>query len=73
MIKIFFLFLTFLFVAPSRAQAYLDPGTGSYVTQILIGFLAGSAYLLKVYWNQLKSFFSNKKNKKQDDSTENEK
>ena len=76
MIQIFFLLVTFLFVAPLKAQAYLDPGTGSYITQILIGFLAGSAYVTKVYWNQLKSTFSkftHKTDTKPNDSKETKK
>lgn len=45
----------YLFVLPTRAHAYLDPGTGSYITQILLGFVVGGLYMLKVYWNHLKS------------------
>ena len=34
---------------PGRAHAYLDPGTGSYVVQIIIGVVLGAGYTLKVY------------------------
>lgn len=67
MIKILFLLTVFLFVAPMKAQAYLDPGTGSYITQVLIGFVAGGAYLLKIYWNKLKDFIQDMKEKKTKD------
>ena len=40
-----FLFLLAL-VFPPAARAYIDPGTGSYVAQIIIASLAGGLYLL---------------------------
>lgn len=42
---------------PSPAEAYLDPGTGSYVFQVLIGVLAGAVFGIKNYWVQIKAFF----------------
>jgi len=41
-----------------NAHAYLDPGTGSYIIQILIGVALGAGYVLKVYWNRVIGFFS---------------
>jgi len=67
MIHIIFFLFVFLIVAPIKAQAYLDPGTGSYITQMLIGFIAGSAYLIKIYWGQLKEFIAKLKDKKKKD------
>ena len=51
-------FLVLLMCAgfPSFSYAYLDPGTGSYIFQLLIAGLLGLAFLLKVYWNKVKSF-----------------
>ncbi len=43
------------------AQAYLDPGSGSMLFQMIIGGIAAFLYTLKVYWAQLKNFFSRKK------------
>ena len=37
--------------------AYLDPGTGSIVVQLVVAGLAGFAYVLKLYWSRLKTFF----------------
>ena len=45
-------------VSPLPAYAYLDPGTGSYVFQLLIAGLAGSLFLLKVYWKRIMAFFT---------------
>lgn len=36
---------------------YLDPGSGSYILQILLAALLGSAFAIKMYWKKLVSFF----------------
>ena len=45
----------FLFV-PEEAFAYLDPGTGSYVIQVIIALILGVIYSLKLYWTKIKEF-----------------
>lgn len=45
-------------VFPPFAYAYLDPGTGSYVFQLLIAGLVGLGFLVKVYWNKIKLFLT---------------
>jgi hypothetical protein len=40
----------------SPAYAYLDPGTGSVVLQLLLGGLAGLAAVAKLYWAQIVRF-----------------
>lgn len=37
------------------AHAYLDPGTGSMILQILLGGVAGALVVGKLYWHKLKS------------------
>ena len=39
------------------AHAYLDPGTGSFFLQMLIGALAGGFFAIKMYWAKVKTFF----------------
>ncbi len=39
------------------AHAYLDPGTGSMILQLLLGGIAGMAVVLKLYWHRLKALF----------------
>lgn len=36
---------------------YLDPGSGSYLLQLLIGGLLGALFLLRAYWGRVKGFF----------------
>lgn len=55
MFKIVLLVLLGLFVTIKNTQAYLDPGTGSYITQLIIGFSIGGIYLIKIYWSKIKS------------------
>lgn len=43
---------------PCFAYAYLDPGTGSYILQILIAAFFASLYAIKRYWHQIKSYLS---------------
>jgi len=35
--------------------AYLDPGTGSMIVQLLVGGLAAAGVALKLYWRRLLS------------------
>lgn len=58
---------TLLLVMPSRAYGYLDPGTGSYLLQLVIAAALGGLYILKNYYQKIKAFFkrlfSRKENK----------
>ncbi len=40
--------------------AYLDPGSGSLILQIVIGALAAFFFAVKAYWLKIKSFFLRK-------------
>jgi hypothetical protein len=37
--------------------AYLDPGTGSLIVQILVASLAATAVVTKTYWTRIKGWF----------------
>ncbi len=39
------------------AYAYLDPGTGSMLLQLLLGGVAGALVVGKLYWHRIKVFF----------------
>ena len=36
-----------------RVLAYLDPGTGSMLVQLLVGGLAAAAVAIKLYWYRI--------------------
>ena len=55
------LVLFFLIFFPSIAYSYLDPGTGSYLIQILVAAIFGSLFALKMFWGRIKAFFQRKK------------
>ena len=60
--QIFSIFLLAFFgVHIQSAYAYIDPGTGSMVVQVLIGALVGFGIAIKVYWYKLKEKFMRKK------------
>lgn len=42
-----------------QAFAYLDPGSGSYMYQLIIGLFVGGLFSIKLFWQSLVSFFSN--------------
>jgi len=42
----------------SDAYAYLDPGTGSVIIQVIIAALVGVTITIKLYWEKLKIKFS---------------
>jgi len=44
---IYLVFFIVFFVLPAKAYAYLDPGTGSYLIQIVIATALGGLYLFK--------------------------
>jgi len=43
----------------TEAYAYLDPGTGSYILQLIIAGLLGGLFALKMFWSKVKNFFVN--------------
>jgi len=53
------LFFLLYVMYPQEAYAYLDPGTGSYFFQILIGVLLGALFAIKLYWGKIIIFLKN--------------
>jgi hypothetical protein len=37
-----------------KVLAYLDPGSGSFLIQLLIGVGVGSLFLIKGYWSKIR-------------------
>jgi hypothetical protein len=50
------------------SRAYLDPGSGSVLIQLLIAGLLGAAFILKASWSKIKAFFSRSDAKKEEKS-----
>lgn len=53
---------------------YLDPGSGSYILQVIIAAILGGLMFFKNFWIKIKSFFIKPKEKaaepeEQDDTT----
>jgi hypothetical protein len=51
------------FVCVSPAYAYVDPGAGSMVLQLLLGGVAGIAVLIRLSWQRLLERFNLRKPK----------
>ena len=51
-------FWVFSLIAPPAALAYLDPGSGSMLLQLVLGGLAGLAVIAKLYWHRLLGLFA---------------
>ena len=60
------IFYIFIF-STNTAHAYLDPGTGSMVLQVVLGGIAGIAILGKLFWNRFKELFKFNKKKARDE------
>jgi hypothetical protein len=54
-----FIFLAFLslILIPHPVSAYLDPGFGSMVWQIVAAVVFGMIFTVKMYWLKIKNFF----------------
>ena len=49
--------LTLVAISPS-AHAYLDPGTGSMLLQLLIAGVLGALFTIKMWWYRVKQSFA---------------
>lgn len=49
---------------------YLDPGSGSYLIQLLLAVGLGAGFAIKIYWNKIKEFFSKMTGKKNNEDQE---
>ncbi len=43
-----------LAAAPTEAFAYIDPGTGGMLVQLLLGGVAGALVIVKLYWHRIR-------------------
>ena len=52
------------------AQAYLDPGTGSMLLQVVLGGVAAVAVAVKLYWYKILSILGIRKELPEEDIAE---
>ena len=53
----FLIFLLYFLLCISPAQAYLDPGSGSYILYLIVAAIAGLFVTIKIYSIKVKNFF----------------
>jgi hypothetical protein len=59
-----------LLISAAPLFAYIDPGTGSYIIQMLIaGFLA-AGFVIKTQWRRLAAFFKERSKVKETDAND---
>lgn len=58
----FILTIFVLYMYENEALAYLDPGTGSMILQVIIAAFVAVGIYIKLFWHKLKNIFI-KKNK----------
>lgn len=57
--KILAIIGSMLLMFPGTAAAYLDPGNGSFIFQMLLGMLFTAAVTFRVFWAKLVLFLNN--------------
>lgn len=50
-------------------EAYLDPGTGSMLLQVILGGIAAVGVAVKLYWHKLRVAFGMGKKEEPEDDT----
>ena len=58
--------LSFVLAAEARVDAYLDPGSGSMLVQLLLGGVAGAAVIMKLGWQRFKDIFRSSTSKERE-------
>jgi hypothetical protein len=54
--------LLLILVSERQLFAYVDPGSGSMLLQLLLGGVAGVAVAVRMYWHRLRAFFGFRSN-----------
>ena len=49
------------FIILMKPLAYLDPGSGSFIIQMLLAGLLGVGVGVRIYWKKIVAFFNKKK------------
>jgi hypothetical protein len=52
------LFVCLLLLGTQPVYAYLDPGAGSYLIQLLVAGVLGASFTARLYWRKIASYWS---------------
>jgi hypothetical protein len=66
-LKLTLVVFTLFLLIPTKTHAYLDPGSGSYLIQILVASIAGAGILIKTQWDNIKRIFGKKDSDEKED------
>ena len=55
--RVLYVVCLFLFLLPVSAFCYIDPGTGSYIIQVVAAVAFGGILALRIFWGKLKALF----------------
>ena len=61
--------IVLLLIFTNQAEAYLDPGTGSMLLQVILGGVAAVGVAIKLYWHKLRVVFGMGKKERPEDDT----
>ncbi len=56
MTRLLIVFFMIPLIFPHGAYAYIDPGTGSYILQLIIAVFVGAMYAIKIFWKRIIAF-----------------
>lgn len=65
-IEIILILSVIVLIWPQPTLAYLDPGSGSYMIQMLIAGMVGFGFVFRNYWKKIKDLFKPKTDDKKD-------
>lgn len=57
-VKLGLLTMAFWALVAAPASAYIDPGSGSYVFQVLVAAVLAGAVGLRAFWGRIRDFLS---------------
>jgi hypothetical protein len=73
LLKVSLLSIVGLLIFPIDAFAYIDPGAGSALMSVIVGFFVAVAIALKTYWYKLKGLFSGRSSRQKEEPNHDDK